>query len=69
MARLEARLLTLEGARKDASPYAVPLTPGRRRLPLLVLCGPDELAHLAAARARGYMAELDTPENNARFLG
>lgn len=69
MARLEARLLVLEGARKDASPYAVPPTPGRRRLPLLVMRGPDESAHIAAARARGYVAELDTPENNARFLG
>ncbi len=36
---------------------------------VLVLRGPDELAELNHARARGFVAELDTPENNARWLG
>ncbi|WP_296446981.1 hypothetical protein [Rhodoferax sp. UBA5149] len=67
--RLDARLLALESATQPRSPYAVPLMPGCTRLPLLVLRGPDELAELAHARARGFVAELETPENNARFLG
>ncbi|MBH1978497.1 MAG: hypothetical protein I8H67_09020 [Comamonadaceae bacterium] len=71
MATLECRLLALERTHKPPARYALPLPPGRRRLPVLVLVlrGPDELAELAAARASGYVAELDTPENNARFLG
>ena len=69
MPRLEARLLALEEARKAPSPYSWPLSPGKRRLPVLVIRGPDEEADLDAARARGLAAELDTPENNARFLG
>lgn len=70
MGRLECRLLVLEAAHKaPTTPYALPPSPGRSRLPVLVLRGPDELADLAAIRARGYVAELDTPENNARFLG
>lgn len=37
MARLECRLLKLEGAHKTPAPYALPLPPGGRRLPMLVL--------------------------------
>ena len=69
MARLECRLLALERTHKPPARYALPLPPGGRRLCVLVLRSPDELAHLAAARASGYVAELDTPQDNARFLG
>lgn len=69
MKTLESRLMVLEAATQPESPYAVPLMPGCKRLPLLVLCGPDEQAELDHARARGFAAELDTPENNARWLG
>ena len=37
MARLECRLLKLEGAHKTPAPYALHLPPGGRRLPMLVL--------------------------------
>lgn len=66
---LDSRLLLLEAASQPASPYTLPLMPGCKRLPVLVLCGPNEQAELDHARARGYVAELDTPANNARFLG
>ena len=69
MATLESRLLALEAVTQPESPYAVPLMPGCKRLPLLVLRGADEQAELDHARARGFVAELDTPENNARWLG
>ena len=69
MAMLKTRLDALEAVNKAASSYAMPLMPGCKRLPLLVLRGPDEVAELDHARARGFAAELDTPENNARFLG
>ncbi len=69
MATLNARLLVLEAATQAGNPYTMPLMPSYKRLPLLVLRGPDELAELDHARARGFVAELDTPENNARFLG
>lgn len=69
MKTLDARLLALETATQPGSPYAVPLRPECERLPLLVLRGPNEQAELEQARARGFVAELDTPENNARFLG
>lgn len=69
MARLECRLLALERTHKPPARYALPLPPGGRRLCVLVLRSPDELAELAAARASGYVAELDTPQDNARFLG
>ena len=69
MARLECRLLALERTHKPPARYALPLPPGGRRLCVLVLRSPDELAELAAARASGYVAELDSPEDNARFLG
>lgn len=67
MKTLESRLLALEAATQPESPYAVPLMPGCKRLPLLVLRGADEQAELD--HARGFVAELDTPENNARWLG
>ena len=69
MKTLESRSLALEAATQPESPYALPLMPGCKRLPILVLRGPDEHADLDHARARGFAAELDTPENNARFLG
>lgn len=69
MGRLDARLIVLEGASKAPSFYTLPLMPEQKRLAVLVQCGPDELAELDHARARGFVAELDTPENNARFLG
>ncbi len=69
MKTLESRLLALEAVTKALSPYDMPLMLGCKRLPILVLCGPDEQADLDHARARGFAAELDTPENNARFLG
>lgn len=69
MGTLEARLLALEAATQPESPYPMPLMPGCKRLPLLVLCGPDEQAGLDHARARGFVAELDTPANNERYLG
>ena len=69
MATLKTRLDALEAVNKAPSPYAMPLMPGCKRLPLLVQRGPDEVAELHHARARGFAAELDTPENNARFLG
>lgn len=69
MKTLDARLLALEAATQPESPYAMPLTPGCNRMPVLVLRGPDELADLEQARALGLAAELDTPEGNARFLG
>ena len=59
MKTLDARLLALEALQ----------SPDIKRLPILVLCGPNEQADLDHARARGFVAELDTPENNARFLG
>jgi len=64
---LDARLLALETV--SASPYAWPLLPGMKRLSVLILRGPNEQAELAHARAKGYEAELDTPENAARFMG
>ena len=69
MKTLESRLLALEVATQPESPYALPLLPGCKRLPLLVLRGADEQAGLDHARARGFVAELDTPENNERYLG
>jgi len=69
MATLNARLQALERTHKPLARYPLPLPPGGRRLCALVLRGPDELAELAAARASGYVAELDTPQDNARFLG
>ena len=69
MARLECRLLKLEGAHKTPATYALHLPPGGRRLPVLVLRSASEQTELAAARASGYVAELDTPQDNARFLG
>ena len=69
MARLECRLLKLEGAHKTPATYALHLPPGGRRLPVLVLRSASEQTELAAARASGRVAELDTPEGNVRFLG
>ena len=69
MAMLKACLGALEAVNKAASPYAMPLMPGCKRLPLLVQRGPDEVAELHHARARGFAAELDTPANNERYLG
>lgn len=69
MARLECRLLALERTHKAPARYGLPLPQSGRRLCALVLRGPDELTDLAAARASGYVAELDTPQDNARFLG
>ena len=69
MASLDARLLALEAVAKAASPYDLPLMPGGKRMAVLVLGGPNEQAELEGARARGYAAELDTQENNARWLG
>lgn len=69
MKTLDARLLALEAATQAQSPYELPLRPGCNRMPVLVLRGPNEQAELEQARARGYVAELDTPENNARWLG
>lgn len=69
MKTIECRLLALETATQAGNPYTLPLMPGCKRLPLLVLRGPDELAELASARARGFAAELDSPEIDARFLG
>ena len=69
MARLECRLLALERTHKPPARYALPLPPGGRRLPMLVLRSASEQTELAAVRASGRVAELDTPEGNARFLG
>ena len=69
MARFECRLLALERTHKPPARYALPLPPGGRRLPMLVLRSASEQTELAAARASGRVAELDTPEGNARFLG
>lgn len=69
MKTLESRLEKLEAATQPESPYALPLMPGCKRLPLLVPCGPGEQAELDHARARGFVAELDTPANNERYLG
>ena len=64
-----ALLLALEAVTKASSLYTLPLIPGKKRMAVLVLSGPNEQAELKGARARGYVAELDTPENNARWLG
>lgn len=69
MGRLDARLLALEAVTKAPSPYDLPLLPGQKRMPVLVMRGPNEQAELEEASARGYVAELDTPENCARWLG
>lgn len=69
MATIKTRIDALEAVNKAANPYAMPFMPGCKRLPILVLRGPNEVAELEYARARGFAAELDTPENNARFLG
>ncbi len=69
MGRLDARLIALEGASKAPSLYTLPLMPGQKRMAVLVPCGPDEQAELDHARARGFVAELDTPVNNERYLG
>ena len=69
MASLDARLMALETATQPESPYAMPLMPGCKRLPLLVLRGAGEQVGLDHARARGFVAELDTPTNNERYLG
>lgn len=69
MKTLDSRLLALEAATQAQSPYELPLMPGQKRMPVLVMRGPNEQAELEGARARGYVAELDTPENNARWLG
>jgi hypothetical protein len=61
---LDSRLLALE-ATQPGNPYGTPLMPGCKRLPILAL----DQAGLDHARARGFVAELDTPENNERFLG
>jgi hypothetical protein len=66
---IKRRLQALESASQPLNPHAMRLTPGCQRLPLIVLRGPDERAELDFAHARGFVAELDTPENNARFLG
>lgn len=69
MARFECRLLALERTHKPPARYALPLPPGGRRLPMLVLRSASEQTELAAVRASGRVAELDTPEGNVRFLG
>lgn len=69
MASIDARLLALEAVNKAPSPYDMPLMPGQKRMAVLVTRGPNEQAELEALRARGYVAELDTPENCARWLG
>ena len=69
MASLDARLIALEAASKAPDPYGLPLMPGQKRMAVLVMHGPDEQAELEKLRCRGYVAELDTPENNARWVG
>lgn len=69
MATLDSRLLALETVTKAPSPYDRPLMPGEKRKAVLVLRGPNEQAELEGAHAHGYVAELDTPQNNARWLG
>lgn len=71
MKSIDSRLSVLEAASKsvEPSPYPWPLERGYNRLPILILRGPNEQAELESARAAGYVAELDTDENNERFLG
>ena len=69
MGRFDARLIVLESTSKAPSLYTLPLLPGGKRMAVLVPHGPNERAELKVLRARGYAAELDTPENNARWLG
>ena len=69
MASLDARLMTLEAVSKAPDPYDLSLMPGQKRMAVLVMCGPDEQAEIEALRAHGHAAELDTPENCARWLG
>jgi hypothetical protein len=59
MTTLKTRLLALETLKSDKA----------SQLPVLVMRGPDEEARLKAARARWGAAELDTNENNAKYLG
>ncbi len=65
---VECRLHALESARGTSNLYDLPPRPGQKRLPVLIPRGPTEQADLESARARGYAAELDTPENCARWL-
>lgn len=65
MKTIECRLLALETATQPGNHYPWPLLPGCKRLAVLV----SDQAGLDHARARGLVAELDTPENNERFLG
>lgn len=60
MKSIDSRLSALEAASKSD-------TAGQ--LPYLILRGPNEEAELAQARASGRAAELDTDENNAKYLG
>ena len=69
MQSLERRITELESATQPGSPYTMPLMPGCKRLSILVLRGPDEQEELERVRARGFVAELDTPESDERFLG
>ena len=50
MARFECRLLALERTHKPPARYALPLPPGGRRLPMLVLRSASEQTELAAVR-------------------
>lgn len=43
--------------------------PAKKRLPVLVQQGPNQEAELAAAIKEWGAAELDTPENCAKWLG
>ncbi len=60
MKTLNSRLLALEAMSQSTT---------RPRLSVLVMRGPNEQAELDHALARGFAAELDTPENSARLLG
>lgn len=72
MKSLDSRLSALEAASKQAvpSPYPWPLPPGMSRLSVLVLDGPTAEQEVAAWRAQGYEAVIESEDPLAEaFIG
>ena len=65
---LKKRLDALEAIDKAPSLCSSLLPPGCKHLSALILRGPNEQVELDHARALGFIAELDTPEEVEKFL-
>lgn len=69
MKSLDSRLSALEAASKQ-TPYPWPLPPGMNRLSVLVLDGPTAEQEVAAWRAQGYEAVIESEDPLAEaFIG